>query len=134
LEPKLIKLHSIGSPDVGILSVYEYSDELIGQIKRVYWINDVPEGNIRGKHFHYELRQLIVCVQGVLEIKLENKKGKKYLFSLNKSNQALFIPNGFWREIKFIDNAILLCIADGIYNEEDYIRDYENFKKVNGII
>lgn len=134
MVPQLVKLNSIGNSNEGFLSVYELAEKHFDQIKRVYWINDVPNGNIRGKHFHYNLNQLIVCIQGVLEIKLECNKGKIYFFKLDRFNKALYVPKGHWREITFFDNAILLCIADDIYDENDYVRDYENFKKANGII
>ncbi|MCL7753177.1 FdtA/QdtA family cupin domain-containing protein [Polaribacter sp. Z022] len=127
-EPQLIEFKKIGSPDLGYISVAELGDQVPFEFKRVYWTYYTPNHIERGGHAHKKLQQVIVAVSGIILFSLEDKLGKKYSFELKKPNQGLFIPEGFWRDIKFSHNAVLLCLASEKYLEDDYVRDYEVFK------
>lgn len=130
-KPYLINLRKIGHKNTGFISLVEGQNLLPFSPKRVYWIYDTPNEVKRGGHFHHDLEQIIICLNGKLILELENVKGVKYDFILDEPSKALFIPNKYWRDIKFEDNAILFCIASEIYDENDYIRNYQEFKNLN---
>lgn len=96
-------------------------------IKRVYYLYDVPGGETRGGHAHYDLRQLIVAASGSFNVILDDGKNKKTV-TLNHPNYGLLIVPGIWRElINFSSGAICLVFASHKYSEDDYIRDYNIF-------
>lgn len=127
--PSIINFSQIGSSELGYISVAEYKDSVPFDIKRVYWTYFTPNHVIRGGHSHINLQQLIVAVSGIIEFTLESKQGCKFNFKLDKPNLGLYIPKGYWRDIKFSHNAVLLCLASEKYDEFDYVRDYNEFKK-----
>lgn len=128
-KPDLISLNKIGTPSLGYISVLENEDGILPfKIKRVYWTYFTPNHVKRGAHAHKELEQLIVAVSGIIDFELEDKKGNKYQFTLNSPDKGLYIPKGYWRDIRFSHNAVLLCLASEKYNEKDYIRSYNEFK------
>jgi hypothetical protein len=128
MKPELIELDKIGQPSLGYISVVENQKNLPFDIKRVYWTYFTPNHVKRGGHAHISLQQLIVAVSGIIEFTLENQKGDTYQFTLDTPNIGLYIPSGYWRDIKFSHNAVLLCLASQPYDKDDYIRDYEVFK------
>lgn len=126
--PYLIDLRKIGDDQIGFITVSEVGHNVPFQIKRVYWTYHTPENVVRGNHAHKELNQIIVAVSGELNIKLENRNEESFEFTLDSPNLGLFIPEGYWRTITFSENTVLLCLASEIYLQEDYIRDYNEFK------
>lgn len=127
--PQLIDLKSIGSPEIGYITVAEFPSSLPFEIKRTYWTYFTPSDIERGNHAHKELEQFIIAVSGTIEMDLESKDGKIFNFKLDNPNIALYIPKSYWRIIRFQNNAVLLCLASMEYSESDYIRNYEDFKK-----
>ena len=112
----------------GKLSIIENNKELIVDIKRVYYLYDVPSGESRGGHAHKELQQIIIAVNGSFSLKLSDGSNSKSVL-LNKPNEGLVIVPGIWRELSdFSGGAVCLVLASEVYNEEDYIRDYQEFK------
>ena len=98
-------------------------------IKRIYYLYDVPGGEIRGGHAHYKLEQLIVAASGSFDVIIDDGKNKKTI-TLNRPNYGLYITPGIWRDlINFSSGAVLLVLASHIYSEEDYIRNYDSFLK-----
>lgn len=126
-EPKLIKFNKIGDPSLGYISIAEENKNIPFQIKRVYWTYFTPNHVERGQHAHKKLEQLIVAVSGIIEFTLTNKNEKKQTFILDNPDKGLYIPRGYWRDIKFSHSAVLLCLASEKYDEKDYIRDYSEF-------
>lgn len=100
-------------------------------IRRIYWMVGIDHEKIRGQHAHKNLHQLIFAVQGAIEFTIESQRGEKYYFTLNSPELGLYIPPMHWRTARFGQNAILLCLASDVFSEEDYIRDYEAFKKLS---
>lgn len=129
-QPQKIHINQIGTPSLGYISVMEEDKNLPFPVKRVYWTYFTPNHVQRGAHAHRDLEQVIFAVSGIIHFKLENTKGQKFDFSLDKPNHGIYIPNGYWRDIQFSHNAVLLCLASDIYKEEDYIRDYAQFKSI----
>jgi dTDP-4-dehydrorhamnose 3,5-epimerase-like enzyme len=125
--PHLIELSKIGSPSLGYITVGQNS-ALPFTIQRVYWTYFTPDSVIRGHHAHRDLEQLIFAVSGRIEFVLESTDGKSEKFVLDSPNVGLYIPRHYWRTIKFSHNAVLMCLASMEYKEDEYIRDYEEFK------
>ena len=125
--PYLIELSKTGSPMLGYITVSQNS-ELPFEIKRVYWTYYTPDSVIRGNHAHRELEQIIFATSGQIEFTLEGPDEKLETFQLHAPNIGLYIPRHYWRTIKFSHNAVLLCLASLEYEENDYIREYNDFK------
>lgn len=113
----------------GSISVLENNENIPFDIKRVYYLYDVPMGAERGGHGHYELQQYVVAASGSFTFVLDDGKNKKEVF-LNHPNKALHIKPGIWREMKdFSSGSVCLVLASHQYDEKDYMRDYEDFLK-----
>jgi dTDP-4-dehydrorhamnose 3,5-epimerase-like enzyme len=112
----------------GNLSFFENSNHIPFEIKRTYWIYDVPGGETRGGHAYKELQEIIIALSGSFDVHVECSNGVE-VFSLNRSYNALYLPPGTWRSLQnFSTNAVCLVAASDLYNENDYIRDYQQFK------
>lgn len=127
--PQLIDLPKILDKR-GNLSFFEYPNQLPFEIKRTYWIYDVPGGELRGSHAFKEQQEFIVALSGSFDVVIHDGKEEKK-FSLNRSYHGLYIPKMFWRKLEnFSTNSLALIVSDNAYNENDYIRDFELFKKL----
>ena len=126
---KIIDLRKICDPR-GNLTPVEGAQDIPFDIKRVYYLYDVPSGQSRGGHAHKELQQLIVAANGSFTITLDDGTDKKS-YTLNRPYQGLLIVPGIWRVLDdFSSGAVLLCLASEHYEEADYIRNYRAFKKI----
>ena len=127
-ECRLIDLRKIH--DVrGNLTPIESGGDIPFDIKRIYYLYDVPSGESRGAHAHKELQQLIIAANGSFTITLDDGRNKKS-FTLNRPYQGLLIVPGIWRDLDdFSSGAVLLCLASEHYVAADYIRDYDKFLK-----
>lgn len=122
---ELIKIPKIEDPR-GNLSVIE-NDIVPFDIKRVYYLYDVPAGAERGGHAHKKLQQFLVALSGSFEVVL-NDGNEEQIITLNKPFEGLLIKNEIWRELKnFSSGAVCLVVASEVFNEEDYIRDFNDF-------
>ena len=127
-DVKLIELPKFMDPR-GNLSFVEQITHIPFDIRRVYWLYDVPGGIARGGHAEKNNEELIVALSGAFEIVVDDGKQSK-TFVLNRSYYGLYIPKGLWREIKeFSTNALALEFGSIPYTAEDYIRDYDEFKR-----
>lgn len=111
----------------GNLSFAEQNNQIPFEIKRTYWIYDVPGGESRGGHAYKETEEFIIALSGGFDVIVDDGKVKK-TFSLNRSYYGLYIPNELWREItNFSTNSFALEFASTKYAENDYIRDYDEY-------
>ena len=109
-----------------LIALEEYND-IPFHIKRVYFMYDTIPGVIRGKHAHKSLQQILVCVHGSCKIKLDNGREKKVVV-LEKPYEGLYVANNMWREMyDFSPDAVLMVFASEVYDESDYIRNYDEF-------
>ncbi|MDB5141277.1 MAG: WxcM-like protein [Mucilaginibacter sp.] len=120
---ELPKIHN----RAGNITPIHGSIEVPFEIKRVYYLYDVPGGEIRGGHAHYQLQQLIIAASGSFDVVIDDGNIKKTI-TLNRPNFGLYISSGIWRDlVNFSSGAVLLVLASGNYDEKDYIRDYNKF-------
>lgn len=125
---KLIDLRKI-SDRRGNLTVIEGNHDIPFDVKRVYYLYDVPGGESRGAHAHKALYQLIIAANGSFTVTLNDGKHKN-AYNLNRSYYGLLVVPGIWRVLDdFSSGAVLLCLASEHYEEDDYIRNYKEFKK-----
>lgn len=126
MEIEIIDFQKHGDERGGLVSL-ELDNNIPFDIKRVYYIFDTLSDVTRGKHAHKQLRQLTVAVKGSCRFLLDDGNEKMEIV-LNCASQGLYIGPGVWREMsEFSSDCVLLVLADEIYDEDDYIRDYEQF-------
>ncbi len=113
----------------GQLVALEELKEIPFQIKRVYYMYDTGKGVRRGFHAHKKLKQILICVHGQCKIHLDDGHSTAEVL-LNKPYEGLYVDNNMWREMyDFSPDAVLLVLASELYDESDYIRDYNEFLK-----
>lgn len=111
----------------GNLSVIE-GNVIPFEIKRVYYLYDVPSGAERGGHSHIEQQEFVVALSGSFDVVMTDS-ANKIKVTLNKPNQGLLIPSGIWRELEnFSSGSVCLVVASDVFKEEDYIRDFDSFR------
>lgn len=119
----LDKVHT----ESGNITVLENKSNIPFNIKRIYYLYDIPSEEARGGHAHYELEQYIIAASGSFDIILDDGFSTKK-FSLNRPNMALHIVPGMWRELEnFSSGSIAMVFASSEYDENDYLRDYQDF-------
>lgn len=125
----MVELDKHHSDRMGNLSVVENGTTLPFDVKRVYYLYDIPGGEGRGAHAHIELEQLIVAASGSFTVTLDDGKNKRSFF-LNRPYQGLYIKPGLWRDlVDFSSGAVAMVLASDIYRKDDYIREYSEFLK-----
>lgn len=128
-SPRIIQLPKITDAR-GNLSFFENSVQLPFEIKRVYWVYDVPGGEIRGGHAYKINSEFIVALSGSFDVVIDDGQ-KKQVYTLNRSYYGLYVPKLLWREINnFSTNSLALIAASTLFDESDYIRDYASFRKM----
>jgi len=115
----------------GNLSFLESNIHVPFEIKRIYWIYDVPGGEIRGSHAFKKSHEFIIALSGSFDVVLNDGK-KKVKHSLNRSYYGLYVPNMLWRRVEnFSTNALALIVSSIPYDQNDYIRNFNEYKKLN---
>jgi len=126
-SPNILQLPKIEDAR-GNLSFVEANRHIPFEIKRAYWIYDVPGGEVRGGHAFREQDEFIIALSGSFDVIVDTGNGRKKRFPLNRSYFGLYIPKGVWRSLEnFSTNSLALVLASTVYNENDYIRDYAEF-------
>ena len=111
----------------GQLVALEETKNIPFNIRRVYYMYDTGEGVVRGHHAHKSLEQILICIHGSCKIRLDDGKETEEVL-LDKPNLGLYIANNMWREMyDFSPDAVLMVLASQLYDESDYIRDYDEF-------
>ena len=130
---QLIDLPKIKDPR-GNLSFFENGSQIPFDIKRTYWIYDVPGGEKRGSHAFKESHEFIIALSGSFDVVLHDGE-KEVKFNLNRSYYGLYVPNFLWRRVEnFSTNSLALIVSSIPYNCNDYIRDFDEFKKLKNEI
>ena len=128
METKLINLPKFEDPR-GNLSFLEEENHIPFKIERVYWIYDVPGGQVRGGHAFRAQKEFIIALSGSFDVVVDDGLIKQ-VYSLNRSYYGLYIPCGLWRQMEnFSTNSLAVVLTSTTYEESDYIRDYNEFLK-----
>lgn len=125
---RIIKLARIHNP-AGNITVIQNGDNLLFDVKRIFYLYDVPGGSDRGGHAHKELHQFIISASGSFDVMIDDGWKRKRI-QLNRPNYGLLVLPGIWSEVvNFSSGAICLVLASHKFDEKDYLRDYLEFKK-----
>ncbi|WP_273276752.1 sugar 3,4-ketoisomerase [Maribacter polysiphoniae] len=126
---KIIELPKILDPR-GNLSFFENSSQIPFDIKRTYWIYDVPGGETRGGHAFKKSTEFIIALSGSFDVILSDGENE-VKHSLNRSYYGLYVPSLIWRRIEnFSTNSLSLIVSSISYDQQDYIRDFDSFKQI----
>ena len=126
MDYKIIKF-KVNGDNRGSLISLEQQKNIPFNIKRVYYIYGTRTNTTRGKHAHKNLKQIVICVSGKCKFLLDNGKTKK-IINLNSPNKGLYIGKYIWREMyDFSQDCVLVVLVNKYYNENEYIRDYDEF-------
>lgn len=113
----------------GNLTFIEQAKHIPFEIKRVYYLYDVPGGGVRGGHAHKQQHEFIIAANGSFDVVLKDGVNE-VRHHLNRSYYGLYVPTMIWRELdNFSSGSVCLVLASGLFDEEDYIRDYADFQK-----
>lgn len=131
-QPDLTKPHLIELPKImdvrGNLSFLQNQDQIPFDIKRVFWIYDVPGGETRGGHAYKTQQEIIIVISGSLDIIVVDVHGNQSKFCLNRSYYGLYIPPKHWRHLEnFSTNSVSVHLSSADFSEADYIRNYNEF-------
>jgi len=128
----IVEIDKHHSDRLGNLSVVSNSESLPFDVKRCYYLYDVPAGESRGSHAHKTLSQLIIAVSGSFTLTLDDGTAKR-TFTLNRPYQGLHIVPGIWRSLyDFSSGSVCLVLASKEYDADDYLYDYDDFLKFKG--
>lgn len=129
MEYKLLEFKVMGDERGSLVSLEEEKN-IPFNVKRVYYIYGTKTDTIRGKHAHINLQQVAICVSGSCKFLLDDGNTKE-IVELNSPNIGLYIGKNMWREMyDFSSNCVLIVLANEYYDENEYIRDYEDFLKI----
>lgn len=127
---RVVRIKTIPTVDAGELSFFEGTRDINFDIKRIYYISKVPEGVRRGFHAHKKLKQFLFCPYGRIQLILENRNGREEI-ELSDPSIGVLIDSFTWREMLWLQKNSVLCVAaSDFYDADDYIRDYETFRKM----
>lgn len=125
---RLIEMRQVAEPERGVLSVGAYGHELPFLPQRFFLTYSVPQGTTRGDHAHRQCEQLLVCIRGVCQLRVDDGRQAGELW-LDRPTLAAFIPPLVWASQRWrAPDSVLLVLASRDYEPEDYIRDYREFK------
>lgn len=126
IKPRLIELPRIYDPR-GSLSFAQDNDRIPFAIKRVFWLYDVPGGALRGSHSHKDAHELIVATGGSFDVSLHDGDSST-TYTLNRPFIGLYVPPGYWRTLEnFSSGSVCMVLDSTLYDENDYIRDFDEF-------
>lgn len=128
-KPYLIEFPKIGDSAVGFISVAEDRDRIPFEVKRVFWTYFTPESVVRGRHAHHRTEQVLFAIAGRIILTTEGRDGEVSTFVLDRPNLGVYIPPSFWHTMQYSHVAVQMVLASTYYDETDYIRDYETFRR-----
>lgn len=127
--PRILTFPSSGDAGTGFLTSTQQAGALPFPVKRVFWVQQVPENRKRGLHAGKTMAEVLVALQGRVEVMTESVAGRQH-FVLDQARQGLYVPERCWIELSFSADALLLCLASTDYDAGDYISDYAEFKRI----
>jgi dTDP-4-dehydrorhamnose 3,5-epimerase-like enzyme len=129
--PHLLTFPQIGGVDIGYLSVSEnVTPPLPFAVQRVFWTYYTPDNILRGRHAHRTTEHVLLAVAGRIVVTLEHASGVLEVFKLESPHIGLYVPPNVWHTMQYSSNAVQLTLASQLFSEEDYIRQYTDFKRI----
>ena len=128
--PYLIEFPKLGEPGIGYISVAEQQPLVPFEVKRVFWTYYTPESIVRGRHAHHVTAQVLIAAAGRIIVTTELADGTIQSFRLEDPNVGLYVPPHAWHTMQYSHSAVQLILASTPFDEQDYIRDYEDFKRI----
>lgn len=133
MKPKIISFPKIQDPR-GNLTFLQHPNQIPFEIKRAFWTYDVPGGEKRGGHAYKSQKEIIIALSGSFDVVITNLDGTIEKYSLNRSYYGIYLPAKTWRHIEnFSTNSLALHVSSDFFSKEDYIRDFEEFKKIKDV-
>ncbi|RZK32277.1 MAG: WxcM-like domain-containing protein [Hymenobacter sp.] len=129
-NPHLIYFPKMGDPSIGYISVTEQGKLVPFEVQRIFWTYYTPESIVRGRHAHHRTEQVLVAAAGRITVTTELADGTIKLFRLDDPKVGLYVPPHAWHTMQYSHSAVQLVMASANYSEEDYIRKYEDFKRI----
>lgn len=128
MQIKKYSFQTHGDARGDLVAIEEFKD-IPFSVKRIYYMYGVGENVTRGYHAHKELEQLLICIHGSCRVRIDDGEEEQIVL-LDKPNEGLYVANNMWREMfDFSSDAVLLVLASQLYDEADYIRNYDEFKE-----
>jgi dTDP-4-dehydrorhamnose 3,5-epimerase-like enzyme len=127
MKPHIIKFSIKENLKQGNLLIAEIGKEIPFDIKRIFWTHNIPDNIIRGNHAHQKTQQVLICLQGSILVNITERDGSKESFHLKEPTKGLYLPPDSWHTMTYSENAIQLVFASELYDEDDYIRDFNNY-------
>lgn len=129
--PHLIQFPKLGSPDIGYISVGENASGLLPfAVQRVFWTYYTPESIVRGRHAHQRTEQVLIAATGRIIVTTELADGDIQIFRLEDPSVGLYIPPCAWHTMQYSHTALQLVLASHPFAADDYIRDYQEFRRI----
>jgi mannose-6-phosphate isomerase-like protein (cupin superfamily) len=129
-RPHLINFPKLGASDIGYISVTEQDKTIPFRVERVFWTYFTPESIVRGRHAHHATQQVLVAAAGRIIVTTEMPDGTVDVFRLEDPNVGVYVPPCAWHTMQYSHSAVQLVFASAPYNEVDYIRQYDDFKRI----
>lgn len=127
--PHIIDFNKVGDSGIGYISIAQ-NDNLPFEVKRVFWTYYTPESIVRGRHAHHSTQQILVAVTGRIIVTTESAGGEIQTFVLDRPDIGVYVPPNVWHTMQYSHTAVQVVMASSLYQADDYIRDYEEFKQV----
>lgn len=128
--PHLIEFPKLGDPSIGYISVHEQQKYVPFEVQRTFWTFYTPESIVRGRHAHHATEQVLVALSGRIIVTTELADGTVEVFRLEDPHVGLYVPPNAWHTMQYSHTAVQLVFASSVYDEKDYIRSYDEFKRV----
>ena len=133
-KPHLIHFPKIGSSSIGYISVAEVQDLIPFDVKRIFWTYYTPESIVRGRHAHHHTEMILIAVCGRIIVNTELVSGEIETFILDRPDQGVYLPPYTWHTMQYSHIAVQMVLASTMYDEQDYIREFDDFKRQNPIL
>jgi oxalate decarboxylase/phosphoglucose isomerase-like protein (cupin superfamily) len=129
-NPYQIEFPKLGQSNIGYISVTEHTKYVPFDVQRIFWTYYTPESIVRGRHAHHQTEQVLVAVAGRITVTTELADGTIQTFRLEDPHVGLYVPPNAWHTMQYSHSAVQLVLASSPYDEADYIRSYEDFKRI----
>lgn len=130
-EPTIIKFPRLGHSGEGFISVAENLKLVPFEVKRIFWTYYTPDSVVRGRHAHFETEMILIPVAGRIWVTTEMPGEEPLVTLLENPSEGLYLPKLCWHTMQYSHNAVQLVIASTLYDGSDYIRNYEEFRKIS---